>query len=190
MIEKIALITGGDSAEREVALNTASSIEKSLLEMGLSYELIMADKDMPSRLLEQDFSLAFLALHGGRGEDGSLQGFCEVLGIPYTGSGVFSSAICMNKTASKAFLKEAGLDTPKWQNLESPKDLALDFPLVIKPVYGGSSVATSVLRSSKGLEEAFEAAKREYGSSVMAEEYIPGREITVGVIDGEPLPAL
>lgn len=190
MNRKIALVSGGDSSEREISLRTALSVEKALIELGYDYSIIEFDKEMASKIADYSPDIVFIALHGGKGEDGSVQGFFESVGIPYTGSGVFSSALCMNKAASKILFASAGLYTPKWQVIKSAEELELELPVVIKPVCGGSTVAASIVKSFEELTGAIFLAEKEYGAAVMAEEYIVGKEITVSVLDGEALPPL
>ena len=191
--KKVAVLTGGDSAEREVSLNTAKSVSAALSNLNINHTVVLAEGDFYNKLIKQNVDVVFIAMHGGVGENGCMQGMLEVLGIPYTGSGVMASAICMNKIYSKKLFKLHGIKTPIWQQLESPGDIDIALPVVIKPVSGGSTIATTIVKEEHQLEGAFKKVKdTTFGGvpSVMAEEYIPGREITVGILDGSPLPIL
>lgn len=140
--------------------------------------------------LLQEADLAWLALHGANGEDGHVQAVLEVAGVPYTGSGPLGSAIGMDKRVSKELLVQGGVPTAGW----APRHLApeeavelLGLPLVAKPAWGGSTVGLSVVRREEDLLPALERARR-YDTDVLLEEWVPGRELTVGVLEGEPLP--
>lgn len=191
---KIGIITGGMSSEREVSLATAESVESALSEMGFDYEVIYAEDNFVQRLLNCDIETAFIAMHGGKGENGSIQGLLETMGIPYTGSGILASSVCMNKAVSKSLFEYHGISTPKWQILNCIDDLNLDLPLVFKPICGGSTIGITIVKDNSNIEEAFEIAYREAlnnnDSQIMVEAYIPGRELTVGLLDGQALPVL
>lgn len=189
--KKVAILTGGDSAEKEVSLNTAKSVSEALKELNINHTVVLAEGNFYNKLIEQNVDVVFIAMHGGVGENGCIQGMLEVLGLPYTGSGVMASAICMNKIYSKKLFKYRGIKTPKWQQLESPGDIDIELPVVIKPVYGGSTIATTIVKEHHQLEGAFKKVLDSGGyDRVMAEEYIPGREITVGILEGRSLPIL
>lgn len=138
-----------------------------------------------------DVDICFLALHGGNGENGMLQGFLDIMGIPYTGPSHLSSACSMDKDITKTLFLRHGVPTPKWVMLpgdyeDIKKELSL--PIVIKPNKEGSTVGLTVVRKDEDYEEAVKTAFR-YDREVMAEEFIPGREFTVGVLDGKALAA-
>ncbi len=195
-IGKVGVLTGGDSAEKEVSLSTAKSIEKALENLNINHCIIQAEGDFLKKLAKKQVDVVFIAMHGGNGENGSIQGMLDVMGIPYTGSGVLPSALCMNKVFSKKIFEYHGIKTPEWQVIGNIEEIELDLPLVVKPVAGGSTIATSIVRISEQLEEAFFAAREasfKYNnelSGVIVEKYIPGREITVGILDGKALPVL
>ncbi len=141
----------------------------------------------------------FIALHGGKGEDGTIQAVLDLTGKPYTGSGVLASALGMNKHISKKLFQQAGILTPDWvfkdfgnsvnsDELKSKME-KLGFPLVVKPNNQGSTVGLSVIEKMNQLGEAIEIA-REFSSQILFEEFIPGREITVAILDNEPLPVV
>jgi D-alanine-D-alanine ligase len=186
---KVGILTGGRSAEREVSLATAQSVENALKELNMDYSVIYAEGDFTEKLVLENIDVVFIAMHGGEGENGCVQGLLEVMGIPYTGSGVLASALCMNKVYAKQILEHNGIKTPQWQKIDSADDLKLELPVVIKPVSGGSTVATSIVREPGNLEDAFRKA-RELNEDVLVEKYIPGKEITVGILDSGALPVL
>jgi D-alanine-D-alanine ligase len=134
--------------------------------------------------------VVFLALHGGQGEDGTVQALLDLAGIPYTGSGHLGSALAMDKDLSKKLFAAAGVPTPKWRMAPVSADVVernLGFPVIVKPSKQGSTVGLSIVRDASGLEPAVAEAFR-YDDEVMVEEFIPGRELTVGILGAEALP--
>ncbi|MEA3506617.1 MAG: D-alanine--D-alanine ligase, partial [Elusimicrobiota bacterium] len=172
-----------------VALKTAASIENVFSQIGLNYTRLLAEGNFSQELISQQPDLVFIAMHGGKGENGSMQGLLEVLNLPYTGSGVLASALCMDKIRSKEIFKYNGLSTPDWQELKNGDEVKLKLPVVIKPVSGGSTIATTIVRNEEDIEPAVKKV-RDTKDRVIVEKYIPGREITVGVVDGKSLPVL
>ena len=150
--------------------------------------------------LPDDTDVAFIALHGNDGEDGKIQSLLEFRGIPYTGSGVLASALAMHKGKSKEFFRNNGISTPNWfllgpnddagaERLEALVEQITDYPVVVKPNDGGSTVGLTIVNDAGGLIPAVDLA-RQYSPDVLFEEFIEGREVTVGVIDGETLPVI
>ena len=140
----------------------------------------------------READVVFLALHGGDGENGRVQAVLDVAGIPYTGSGVLGSALAFDKRVSKELLTWAGVPTPAWTPRDSSSEAvieALGLPLVVKPAGGGSTVGLTVVRAAGELPAALELAAR-YDADVLCEAFVPGRELTVTVLEGEPLPAV
>jgi D-alanine-D-alanine ligase len=192
-IGKVAILTGGYSPERDIALVTAKCVEEALKELNIDYKVFLAEENFHQEIKSENIDIVFIAMHGGLGENGGIQGMLETLGVPYTGSGVLASAVCMNKIYSKKIFEFHGIKTPKWQTLESIDELKLALPLVVKPAMGGSTIATSIVTDESNLQNAFEITLDECkktNDEVMAEEYIPGRELTVGILDGKALPLL
>ncbi|EYE87974.1 D-alanine--D-alanine ligase [Fervidicella metallireducens AeB] len=192
---KVGVIMGGISAEREVSLNTGKEMVKALDKN--KYEVIPIVINTKEDLLEKakDIDIALLALHGKFGEDGTVQGVLETMGIPYTGCGVLSSALCMDKDMTKRILRFGGINTADWIIVKDKDKInyecieKLGYPLVVKPNSGGSSVATSIVNSREELETAvIEALK--FDNEVMVEDYIKGDEITCPVLNGVMLPIL
>ena len=194
---RLALIAGGVSGEREVSLKGATEVEKALDTE--KYEVVRYDPatDLATIAADADkLDAAFILLHGIHGEDGTVQGFLELLNIPYQGAGVLGSALAMDKNLAKILYKLNGLPVAAWEmaerkHIEDPAPLLakLSLPLVIKPVRQGSSLGMSIVRQPEQLPAALETAFQ-HDSEVMAEEFIQGREITVGVIGNDELMAL
>lgn len=221
----ITVLTGGASAERDVALASATQVVAALRSRGHHVSVVdttrghVAERDEPSlmpgsvghappsteRLVEMERGLLlsrlatipvvasaevlFLALHGGWGEDGTLQAVLDVVGVPYTGSGPLGSALAMDKDVSKKLFRAAGVPVAEW--LMAPvaePDIAraIGYPCVVKPSKQGSTVGLTVVKDPKALADAITLAGR-YDDEVMIERFIPGRELTVGVLDGKAL---
>jgi D-alanine-D-alanine ligase len=191
--KKVALIAGGLGAERDVSLVTGKAFAKALDELGLDYEMIDAGPDLPGLLQAMKPSVALLALHGKYAEDGTVQGLCEYLKIPYSGSGVMASALCMNKYYSKQVLRFHDLPTPAFemffaqsQSPEAFNPVRLKFPLVVKPSREGSTVGISIVQSQKDLPAALKLAAQ-FDKEILLEDFVPGMEITVPVLIDQAL---
>jgi len=193
---RIGVLMGGTSAEREVSLCSGKAVEAALRAQGLELEAIDVGSDIGERLKEKRVELAFIALHGRGGEDGTIQGLLECLGVAYTGSGILASALAMNKLYSKQLFQFSGLPTPPYRALRSGDDPAssalvseLGLPVVVKPLEEGSTIGVSIVREQGELELAFQRAF-DHGSCILVEKYVPGKEITVGILGEEPLPPI
>jgi D-alanine-D-alanine ligase len=195
---KIAVLMGGTSSEREISLKTGNAIEKALRSQGLQVTGIDADSQLATKLLAEKVDLAFLALHGKYGEDGSVQGLLEVMGIPYTGSGVLASALAFHKAKTKAVLGFHHIPTPQFAVLTQTdfvshpgkiKELVWQYPIVVKPCEEGSTFGVSLVRSPDELEVACNHAFR-YGKEALIEDYISGQEVTVGILGDQALPVV
>lgn len=194
---RLALIAGGTSGEREVSLNGAKGVEQALDKD--KYDVVRYDPAVDlSRIAADasDIDVAFILLHGIHGEDGTMQGFLELLGIPYQGAGVLGSALAMDKNLAKTMYKLHDLPVANWlmalrEDIVDPSRLldTLKLPLVIKPVRQGSSIGMSIVKEERQLGPALELAFK-HDSEVMVEEFISGREITVGVIGNDEVEAL
>ncbi len=175
---------GGESDERDVSISTGNEVLRALKKLKFYPSKILIEnnyKDYYNKLKEHD--LIFNALHGGKGEDGSIQQWMGENNIKYTGSGPTSSALCMDKAKSKDFAELLGIQTPKWQLLNHTcRDVTLKLPIVIKPSKQGSTFGLTIVRDQKQIAPAVNKAL-EYGNNVIAEEYIEGREITVPILD-------
>jgi len=192
MISKIGILTGGDSAEREISLKSCDAVEKACRELGYAVELIIVDGNIHKiipELLRVDF--VFIALHGGKGENGVIQGLLDSLNIPYNGSGVLASSLGMEKSLTKQLAKSHNIKTPDWnvfEYLDESKDHNLNkFPVVVKPSADGSTVGLSIVSSQSEMEDAMQLADK-YDGKIMVEDYIEGRELTVTIIDQQVYP--
>ena len=191
---KVAVLMGGNSAEREISLMTGQAVHQGLLERGIDAHAIDAADNLVNHLQNGKYDRAWIALHGRGGEDGTIQGLLQFLGIPYTGSDVLGSAICMDKLRSKQLFSGAGLATPAYEVLSSDHDFdrvlhRLGLPLMIKPVAEGSSIGLMRVENAEDLEQAYENA-RGFACEVMAEQWITGPEYTAGILDDEVLPLI
>lgn len=189
--KKIGVLMGGLSPEREISLKTGKAILKGLLEKGYQAVGIDVDRTISSRLVEEKIKVAFIGLHGSWGEDGTIQGLLEIMGIPYTGSGVLASALAMNKVMAKKIFLYHQLPTPEFQMVLSSNHrmASIALPVVVKPVCGGSTIGTTIVTSPDDMSEALQSAAR-YGDEILVEKYVDGVDITIGVINGEPLPVI
>ncbi|OGA17603.1 MAG: D-alanine--D-alanine ligase [Betaproteobacteria bacterium RIFCSPLOWO2_12_FULL_63_13] len=191
---KVAVLMGGWSAERTVSLKSGAMVLEALKSRDIeAYAFDPAERPL-SGLVEQSFDRAFIALHGRFGEDGTVQGALELLGIPYTGSGVLGSALAMDKWRTKLVWHAAGVPTPRCELLSVNSDLKgvaarLGLPVMVKPANEGSSIGMSKARDAAQLDEAFTLAAN-YDSVVIAEQCIDGPELTVGILGGEALPVI
>lgn len=194
---RLALLAGGKSGEREVSLKGADEVAKALNPKKYDVRRYDPATDLEKLAAEADtLDVAFILLHGPFGEDGTVQGFLDLLNIPYQGSGVLGSALAMDKNLAKILYRNKGLKVPDWhmaarEDIDNPSEILvqLGLPLVIKPASQGSSLGMTIARSedeiSKGLQKAFAI-----DNQVMVEEFIEGREITGGVLGNNELTAL
>jgi D-alanine-D-alanine ligase len=220
----VALLVGGTSPEREVSKSSGCSIYKALISLG--YETVLIDpaygKNQPKKIddffVKENFSavsnknyveainskifsridIAFLALHGKWGEDGTIQSLLELKGIKFTGSNVVTSAIAMDKLMSKILFRHYDINTPEWivvekhdieAGIKKKIKVGFGYPCVVKPNDQGSTVGLTICKNATGLSKALKIAQK-FSDRVLIEEYIPGHEVTVGVLDNKPLPVL
>ncbi len=192
---KVAVLMGGWSAERTISLNSGQAVLDALLRGGVDAHGIDVRRETVLQELEQgQFARAFVILHGPGGEDGVIQGALEVLGLPYTGSGVMASALAMDKLRSKQLLEGAGIPTPPYLVLEDDFDpdyvvATLGLPLMVKPALEGSSIGMSKVDEAEELLAARQQAAH-FKGKVLAERWIEGREYTVAILGDKPLPAI
>jgi D-alanine-D-alanine ligase len=192
--KKIGVLMGGLSAEREVSLKSGAAVHKALVARGYNAVAIDVGRDLAGRLAEEQVEIAFVCLHGRYGEDGAVQGLLELIGIPYTGSGVLASALAMDKVFAKKIFAASGLTiTPYvvFRKGESPEISMLPFelPVVVKPSREGSSVGVSIVKTAEDLPKALESAFS-YDNEILVEKYVKGREIQVGILDEKGLGAI
>lgn len=194
---KVGIIMGGISSEREVSLQTGQEMINQLDRS--RYEaipiLIQQRMDLIAQVQQAGIDFALLALHGQYGEDGTVQGALETLGIPYTGSGVLASSLCMNKQLSKMLLKAAGVHTPAglyWHGMDDYDPQAVDqlgYPVIVKPNMGGSSIGVQLVQNEKELLPAVQEACS-LDQAILIEPYLKGTELTCPIVDGEVLPII
>ncbi|MEH6609490.1 MAG: D-alanine--D-alanine ligase [Halioglobus sp.] len=188
----VAVLLGGRSAEREVSLQSGSTVVQALQARGFSVQSVdPADSDWIQSLQQADF--AFIALHGPGGEDGTVQGALEMLGIPYTGSGILGSALAMDKVRSKQLWQGIGVATAGFISLQQDSDwqavLERYGKVFVKPACEGSSIGMTPAATASALAQAYDAASA-YGGSVLAEQFIEGPEYTVAILGDQALPSI
>lgn len=189
---KVAVLMGGSSAEREISLISGRAVLDALRGAGVDAHAFDPAESPVWQLAQQGFQRVFIALHGRFGEDGTVQGALQALGIPYTGSGVMASALAMDKWRTKLVWQAAGVPTPRFAILAPGMDFAgviedLGLPLIIKPAREGSSIGVTKVESAAQFSAAFEAAYK-LDPLVIAEEFVAGREATAAVLGDEALP--
>lgn len=202
---EVAVLMGGASAEREISLITGNEISLALSAKGYKTTKIDLDKNIVENLKKSQCELVFIALHGVPGEDGTIQGLLDILGLPYVGSGVLASAVGMDKIRSKMLFSALGIPAP-FHIAVSQSELqvgqidklvqrvvgSIAFPMVIKPVATGSAIGVEIVEKEEEIEPALREGIK-YGREVIAEEFIVGKEITIGLIGNEDpriLPAI
>ncbi len=191
---KVAVLLGGRSAEREVSLKSGAAVLQALLRSGVDAHPFDPAVQNLQALADDGFDRAFIALHGRYGEDGTVQGSLELLGIPYTGSGVMASALGMDKWRSKLVWQAAGLPIPDYAVLDEQSDWQavakkLGLPLFVKPANEGSSVGISKVKAASDLPDAYREAAR-HDPLVLAESFIGGGEYTVALLGERALPVI
>jgi D-alanine-D-alanine ligase len=200
MIEKpeqfgrVAVVMGGTAAEREISLRSGAAVYQALKQQGVNVVAVDVTGSLIDALMGFKVDRVFNIIHGRGGEDGVLQGVLEVLGIPYTGSGVLASALAMDKLRTKLCWQGYGLITPKWFILKDEADLdacieKLGFPVIVKPAQEGSSIGMSKANTRDELAKALQIAA-DYRCDVYAEAWVTGKEYTVGVLNGVALPVI
>ena len=191
---KVAVLLGGRSAEREISFLSGNAVLGALRERGVdAYAFDPAERAL-SDLKREGFQRVFIALHGRFGEDGTVQGALELLGIPYTGSGVMASSLAMDKWRTKLLWQAVGIPSPRDMLLDAKSDWknvvqTLGLPLIVKPVHEGSTIGLSKVTSTEQLAAAYELAAR-HDPAVLAEEFIAGKELTASVLGNQALPLI
>lgn len=191
---RVAVLYGGTSAERDVSLKSGQAVIAALESVNTDVIAIDVKDNWLEQLQDSQFDIAFLALHGRGGEDGTIQGLLDSLEIPYTGSGVLGSALAMDKLKTKQIWQTLGLPTPAYEVItpDSVPEVIwqqLSAPMMVKPVHEGSSIGLSKVEQLSELKDAIDKAA-ELDSQVMAEEWVTGREYTVSILDGKALPVI
>ncbi len=191
---RIGVLAGGPSNEREISLRSGRAVHDALLAEGLDSIFLDVKNDLDEIIKNSCIDVAFIALHGRFGEDGTVQRMLEDAGIPYTGSGIKSSAAALDKVASKELFIKNSIPVPRHIVLIKGQSGIhnsgnFGFPVVVKPHLEGSSIGLSIVRDKRSLQDAIDKAF-EYGDKVILEEYIDGRELTVGILNDEALPVI
>ena len=184
---KVAVLMGGRSAERNISLMSGGAVLKALLAQGIDAHAFDPSEKELLKLKTEEFDRCFIALHGRYGEDGTIQGVLEILGIPYTGSGVMASSIAMNKIMTKNIWHSKGLPTPAWVEVSSIDETlkafdVLNAPMIVKPALEGSSIGITKVTDIGQCEAAFKLAAMQ-DSKIICEQFISGDEITCTVLD-------
>ena len=193
--KKIAVLMGGLSAEREISLKTGRAVLAALLENGCNAAPLDVGLDLPEQLRTAEAELAFICLHGRYGEDGTVQGLLEMMQIPYTGSGVMSSSMAMDKVITKQILLYHEIATPGFVTYRAGEDLSAvlkrcrHFPLVVKPAREGSTIGISIVHDKAELEAGL-AGALQHDDLILIEDFVQGDEVTVSVLNGKPLPII
>ena len=192
---KVAVLMGGWSAEREVSLKSGEAVLNALLEKNVdAHKVDVQRESIFDDLKKGQFDRVFIILHGPGGEDGVIQSVLEILQLPYTGSGVLASAIAMDKLRCKELLQGTGLPTPAYMKLEATTNMScvgdtLGFPIMVKPTLEGSSIGMSKVVEENELSKAWQVAAN-FGDSVLAEQWVQGKEYTVAILGGTALPVI
>jgi D-alanine-D-alanine ligase len=199
---RVAVLRGGKSAERDVSLRSGEQVARALLSRGHDVTQVDLDLETWNTLRDGRFTCVFNSLHGRLGEDGTVQGMLELLGLPYTGSGVLASALCMDKARAASVMAGAGLHVPEFEELEAKEGVAAEvverlvakfgLPLVIKPVREGSTIGLTIAKDDDAVASGLVLAGR-YDRRVLVQRFAVGTEITVGVLatpELEVLPTL
>ena len=196
--KRIGVVMGGWSSEREISLRSGRNVLQALTRLGFDSVRIDISRDFADQIRRARIDVAFVILHGKPGEDGTIQGFLELLGIPYTGSGVEASAIGMDKIVSKQLFQAAGIPTPPCVAVGQGDDLkvrlaaavkCVGFPMIIKPRYEGSSVGMEIIRTREKLTGISARTRRRFGDFLL-EKFVPGMIATVGILGARALPVL
>ncbi len=201
--KNVGVLMGGLSKEREVSLRTGKAVATALRSSGHRVVEIDVGRDVARQLSDHKVEVAFIALHGRYGEDGTIQGLLEIMGIPYTGSGPLASAICLDKETTKKLVIQEGVRTPKWATIQTAPSLPLltkegdggrsaaplPLPVIVKPNSEGSTIGMSIVKKPEDWKPALEEASK-HDAVILIEQFITGTEVTVAVLDGKALPVL
>jgi D-alanine-D-alanine ligase len=189
--KKIGVLYGGLSRERGISIKSGKAVLNAFKKLRLNVCGIDVNRNIVEEIKKEKIDVAYIALHGQMGEDGTIQGMLEILGIPYTGSGVFASAASIDKDISKKIFKYAGILTPEWKMSKefgsSPE--IKKYPVVVKPVSQGSTIGVAIVEKPSEFVDAVKKVFK-YDDEVLIEQFIEGKEVTVGVLNGKALPVV
>jgi D-alanine-D-alanine ligase len=186
--KKIGVLYGGLSREREISIKSGKAVLNAFKKLKLNVCGIDVNRNIVEEIKKEKIDVAYIALHGPMGEDGTIQGMLEILGIPYTGSGIFASAASIDKDISKKIFKYAGILTPEWK-MSKKFGVAAEikkYPVVIKPVSQGSTIGVTIVEKYSEFVDAMKEVFK-YGDEALIEQFIEGKEVTVGVLNGKAL---
>ncbi len=195
--KKVGVLMGGISKEREISLKTGTAVGKALMRRGYDVMLIDVDENAYRTIADAGIAVAVVALHGKFGEDGCIQGMLEMMRIPYTGAGVLGSSVGMDKVVCNRVVRQLGIPIPDEVVFDAQYDdpahvaesMLVDFPVIVKPSREGSTINVTIVEHPKDLAAALTVAAQS-DDKVLIEQYIKGKEITVGLINGKALPTL
>lgn len=191
---KVAVLMGGNSGEREISLRSGSAVLKALLDSDVDAHGVDVGSDVFGLLQAHKFDRVFIALHGCGGEDGSIQGGLEIIGMPYTGSGVMASSICMNKIMTKHLWTVENISSPKFMPIRGTTDYQqvtelVGIPFILKPSLEGSSLGINKIENEAQYNEAISQSHK-FKGALLAEQWVDGREYTVAILNGQALPVI
>lgn len=189
---KIAILAGGPSSERDISIESGKAVHRVLKAGGFDTVFIDARGTLEHKISRSNADIVFIALHGAFGEDGTVQKILDRIGMPYTGSGPDASELAMDKEASRKVFQDKGINVPRYKVFKRGQRIDigdLKLPLVVKPRREGSSIGLSTVFDIKDLKQAAEKAFS-YDEKILIEEFIKGRELTVGILDDKPLPVI
>ncbi|TDI82672.1 MAG: D-alanine--D-alanine ligase [Betaproteobacteria bacterium] len=189
---KVAVLLGGRSAEREISLQSGNAVLNALQRRGVDAHPFDPAKQPMEEILRQGFNVVYIALHGRYGEDGTVQGALELMGLPYTGSGVLASALAIDKWRTKLLWKAVGIISPHYEMLNAESDFdvvvrKLGLPMIVKPSREGSTIGLHKVMSAEDLPSVYRAVAK-HDPMVLAEKFIEGMELTVAILGDIPLP--
>ncbi|GHT45806.1 D-alanine--D-alanine ligase [Endomicrobiia bacterium] len=189
--KKIGVLYGGFSSERKISILSGKAVLRALQKLKINACGIDVNRSIAEIIKKERIDIAYIALHGSIGEDGAIQGMLEVLGIPYTGCGIFASATSMDKDISKKLFHCTGILTPEWKTLKrfEPVPEIKNYPVVVKPVAQGSALGVTIVKKASCFAAAVKEAFK-YDKEIVIEQFTEGKEITVGVLDGKSLPII
>ncbi|MDR3071780.1 MAG: D-alanine--D-alanine ligase [Endomicrobium sp.] len=189
--KKIGVLYGGLSRERDISVISGKAVLNVFEKLKINACGIDVDRNVCDKIKKEKIDIAFIALHGYVGEDGVIQGMLEMLGIPYTGCGIFGSSASINKDISKQFFQFNGILTPEWKVLKKSEALPeiKQYPIVVKPVLEGSTIGVLMVKKASHFAAAVKEAFK-YGEEIIIEQFVDGKEITVSVLNGKVLPII
>ncbi|MDR3196049.1 MAG: D-alanine--D-alanine ligase [Endomicrobium sp.] len=189
--KKIGVLYGGLSSEREISVKSGKAVLSALKKLKVMAVGIDANRDVAEKIRKANIDIAYIVLHGHMGEDGTVQGMLEIMGIPYVGCGVFASSASMDKDISKKLFRCSGIPTPEWTVIKRLEPVAeiKKYPIVVKPVSQGSALGVAIVKNATQFAVAAKEAFK-YDKEIMVEKFISGKEITVGVLNGKSLPVI